>query len=282
MSSRRPQTTEQEHHYWRRRANRRVRKRRLTRNLLHWSVILAVQLLIGGVLFHGAVRGVRALSASPEFALERIEVEGARRASVEGIRRSLGPYLDRNLFEVDLLEVGAMAQRDPWVLATSVKRVLPDSLRVTLQERTPAALALIGGVVHLVDSTGYVIGPSGPGATDDLPVLTGLDRYRDEALTAALRRGVGLIDRMRLSSRRFAEEISELDLSRDDRVLARTVGGGPALLLDPDRIERNVNPYLRLRREIADRAGPFEYVDLRWSDRISVMPVSESSAERSR
>jgi cell division protein FtsQ len=282
VSSRRPQIAEQEHHYWRRRANRRVRKRRLTRNLLQWSVILTVHLLIGGVLLYGALRGVRSLSTSSEFSLERIEVAGARRASVDGIQLALQPYLARNLFEVNLLEVGAVAQRDPWVLGTSVKRVLPGTLRVTLRERTPAALAVIGGVVHLVDSTGYVIGPSGPGLTDDMPVLTGLDRYQDEALTAALRRGVGLIERMRRSSQLFAEEISELDLARADRVLARTVHHGPALLLDPDRVERNVNPYLRLRPEIERRSGPFEYVDLRWADRISVMPVSESSAERSR
>ena len=282
MTSRRPLVVEPEQHYWRRRANRRVRKRRLARGVVRWSLILAVNLLIGGVLLYGTARGVRSLAASSEFSLERIEIAGARRASAERIRNDLHLYLGRNVFEVSLHEVGAVVRRDPWVLGASVKRVLPDRLRVTLRERSPRAMAVIGGVVHLVDSTGYVIGPTGLAMADDLPVLTGLDRYRDDALTAALRRGVGLIERLQRGSARFAEEISELDLARDDRVLARTVHRGPALLLDPVRVERNVNPYLRLRPAIERQAGPLEYVDLRWADRISVMPVIDSTAERSR
>jgi hypothetical protein len=54
----------------------------------------------------------------------------------------------------------------------------------------------------------------------------------------------------------------------------RTVDPGPAILLDPDRVERNLNRYLELRREIARRAGRLEYVDLRWRERISVMPAA--------
>jgi cell division protein FtsQ len=273
VTLRRPLVLEQEHHYWRRRANRRVRKQRLARGLLRWTLIVTVNLLIGGVLVHAILRGVRSVTASPEFSLERIELVGVERASGERIRQALRPYLERNLFEVRLLEVGAVARRDPWVLATSVKRVLPDTLRVTLRERTPTAVAVIGGVAHLVDATGYVIGPSGPGRDDDLPVLTGLERYRGQELADALRRGVALIERLNRAAGAFADEISELDLSRDDRVLLRTVSRGPSLLLDPERVERNVNPYLRLRREIERQAGPLDYVDLRWADRISVKPV---------
>ena len=45
-------------------------------------------------------------------------------------------------------------------------------------------------------------------------------------------------------------------------------------LLDPERVDRNLNHYLELRREIARRTGPsLQYVDLRWQDRIAVMPA---------
>jgi len=261
MTRRRPLMPEPEQHYWRRRANRRVRKRRLTRNLSQWSLVLAVNALIAAALIYGAGRGLSVLTASPEFSLERIE---------------------RNLLEIDLAEVGRVAAGDPWVLDASVKRVLPDTVRISLRERSPGALAIIGGVAHLVDGSGFVIGPSGSASADDLPVLTGLDGFRDAALTAALRRGVGLVERLRREAPQLADEISELDLSRQDRLPLRTVHPGPLLLLDPRQVERNVNPYLRLRHEIERRSGALAYVDLRWADRISVMPVFDSSVRRNR
>ena len=51
---------------------------------------------------------------------------------------------------------------------------------------------------------------------------------------------------------------------------------GPEILLDPHRVERNLNRYLKLRREIARRADQLEYVDLRWQDRIAVMPAAQT------
>ena len=268
-----PLVAEEEQHYWRRRANRRVRKRRFTRNFLRWSTILSVNLLIAIVLASALVGGLRSVALSDEFSLSRIELAGNERASARAIRNNLAGFLGRNLFEVDLIEVGATVQRNPWVLAASVKREVPDGLRVEIRERRPTALALIGGVAHLVDATGYVIGPCGPGAADDLPVLTGIERLEGDALIAALHRGVGLIRRLGVASGDFAAGISELDLSQDDRVVVRTVAGGPVLLLDPQRIDRNVQAYLSLSEEIERRSGPLDYVDLRWANRISVMPI---------
>jgi len=273
MTSHRPVIVEEEQHYWRRRANRRVRKRRLTRNFTRWSIILSVNLLIATVLVSALVGGLRSVTHSEEFALDRIQLAGHERASAQAIRNNLAGFLGDNLFDVDLLEVGRTVQRNPWVLAASVKREVPDGLRVAIRERRPTALALIGGVAHLVDATGYVIGPCGPGAADDLPVLTGIASLEGDALIAALRRGVELIQQLRGVSADFAAEISELDLSQNDRVLIRTISGGPVLLLDPQRIERNVEDYLSLAGEIERRSGPLDYVDLRWANRISVMPI---------
>jgi hypothetical protein len=138
-------------------------------------------------------------------------------------------------------------------------------------------VALIDGVAHVVDRTGHVIRPSGPDVADDLPVLTGLDDREGEVLIAALRRGVTLVQRLESSAADWLPEVSELDLARPDRITVRTVDPGPAILLDPERIERNVADYLELRREIARVAGPLRYVDLRWRDHISVMPVEPLS-----
>ena len=54
------------------------------------------------------------------------------------------------------------------------------------------------------------------------------------------------------------------------------------ILLDPERIDRNLERYIRLSRAIDDRVGAQTYVDLRWQDRISVMPRNQNIQTGSR
>jgi cell division protein FtsQ len=239
---------------------------------LRWSLILLLNGFVLVVLAYSTTRAVHGLTHSSEFALERIEIMGAQRTAPEAIRGRLAEYVGTNLFDLDLAQIGAVILRNPWVREVKVRRVLPGTVRISLSERRPAAIALIGDVTHIVDSTGYVIGPADTGACGKLPALVGLDGLEDEALAAELRRGVELLRRLSQTSRQFTEGISELDLSNDRRITVRTVTNGPALLLDPLRVERNVRAYLALEAELQGRAGALEYVDLRWEDRISVMP----------
>jgi hypothetical protein len=44
-------------------------------------------------------------------------------------------------------------------------------------------------------------------------------------------------------------------------------------------VERNVPAYRALRREIETTMGAVAYVDLRWRDRITVLPVDEAETE---
>ena len=259
--------------YWRRRANRRVRKARLTRSILRWS---ALALMHGGVialLATASWRIYRGLTTTSEFALQEIEVEGTTRIFPEAILARLEPYRGKNLFELDLYALAQEASRDPWAAEVSAKRVLPDAVRVTVREREPCAIAVIGGIAHVIDASGFVIGPSGPGLPDDLPVLVGLDRLSEAELVAALARGARAVRELDRQARGWVDELSELDLSRADRITARALDAREPILLDPDQVSRNLAEWLALGGLISRRLGPLEYVDLRWRDRITVMPL---------
>jgi cell division protein FtsQ len=260
--------------YWRWRANRRVRKARLTRVALRLTGLVAVHLAVAAMALFGGIRVFIGLTGADEFRVKHLEIEGLRRASEPALRARLSSWVGRNLFELDLAGAAAAATADPWIRSASAKRILPGTLRVAVVERGPCAVALIGGVAHVVDDTGHVIRPSGPALADDLPVLRGLAGRDEQALVAALRRGVAVVRELETAAADWLPEISELDLSMRDRVAVRTVDPGPIILLDPQRIERNVAEYLELRREIVRLAGPLATVDLRWRDRISVRPAT--------
>lgn len=272
---------EPDRRYWRRRVNRQVRKARRARTLLRWAGILAANLAIGVVLAVSGASVARHLATSSELAVRTILVEGTARTTPDAVKAVLASYVGRNLVDLDLDEVARDATRDSWVREATVKRVLPDTLRVEVVERTPGALALLRGMVYVVDEAGYVMGPVGPDLPYDLPMLVGIDRLQGKALEAALARGVGLLMKLHEVQPAWTRGISEIDLSLPDRVAVSRTDGGAQILLDPDVIDRNLEDYLALRPMIARKVGEGGRVDLRWSRKISILPAGEPSAMES-
>jgi len=269
---------EPDRRYWRRRVNRHVHKARRARTLLRWTGIAAANAAIGAVLVLSGASVARHFETSDEIAVREIIVEGTASTTPEAVRAVLQSYLGRNLVELELDEVAAAAAREPWVKQAAVKRILPGTLRVVVTERTPGALALLGGSVYVVDDGGFVMGPAGPELPFDLPLLVGLDAHRGKDREAALTRGIDLLMRLHAAFPAWTRGISEVDLSRRDRVVVTLTKGGPQILLDPDRIDRNLGAYLALQPTIARRVGDINRVDLRWSQRISLLPAADRTA----
>jgi cell division protein FtsQ len=262
--------------YWRRRVNRHVRKARRTRALLRAAGILLANVLVGVVLFVTGATVVRHVTTSKELAVREIVVDGASRTTPDAVRSVLREFLGKNILEVSLEDIAQAAARDPWVREASVKRLLPGTLRVLVTERNPAALALVRGAIVVVDDRGVVMGPAGPTMPFDLPVLTGLTAAQGPALDESLARGVTLLSQLTASHAVWARGISELDLTLPDRVVVTLRSGGPQILLDPGRIDRNLDDFLKLQPMIARRVGSVTRVDLRWDRRIALLPGGDS------
>lgn len=267
--------------YWRRRVNRHVRKARRARTMLRWAGIFAANLAVGALLVVSGASVARHFTTTRELAVRDIVVEGTSRTTPDAVRAVLQPFVGRNLIEVALDDVARAATLDPWVKEASVKRMLPGTLRVAVVERTPGALALLRGLVVVVDDGGYVMGPAGPDLPYDLPLLVGLDGREGKDRDAALASGVAFLMRLHSAFPAWTKGISEIDLSRSDRVVVTRVEGGPKILLDPERIERNLGAYLALQPMIARKVGDARRVDLRWSQRISLLPAADRSATES-
>ncbi|HXV75785.1 MAG TPA: FtsQ-type POTRA domain-containing protein [Candidatus Polarisedimenticolaceae bacterium] len=263
--------------YWRRRANRRVRKARRVVSLLRWSLTVGVNGIVLAALLVAADRAYDYLTTIDEFAVRRIELSGLRHASPELIRARLSEQIDGNMLDLDLARIEQTVQADPWVRRAAVRRVLPDTLYVHVEERIPVAIAIVHDREWLVDSTGYVIGPLDAGVDGRFPVLDGLDAGDERALERDLRRGVTVLERLRATSEVFARGVARVDLAHPDRVEVTQDAAGPKILLDPDRIEQNLIYFMALRATIERRVGAADYIDLRWRDRISVMPAKHSA-----
>lgn len=267
--------------YWRRRANRRVRKARLTRSLSRWGLILAVDSLIAVSLLLAGRDVIERVLASPAFALARVEVGGVHHADAARIAELLAPLRGTSLLALRLDEVVLRVSRDPWVRSATAKRLLPGTVRIEVTERLPAAVARIDGVPHVVDTEGHVIGPASEGQLARFPLLVGLTRADEPALIGALHTGVTLVAELRERSGAWVDGVAEIDLAPADHVALRTRDPGPELWLDARHGPRNVATYLELRHEIERRAGALARVDLRWRDRITVVPLPNPTTPES-
>ncbi|HYS04311.1 MAG TPA: FtsQ-type POTRA domain-containing protein [Candidatus Dormibacteraeota bacterium] len=231
-------------------------------------------LVLGTALLGGSAYGARHyLTHSQRFRLRRIEFSETRYAPEGELRRSLSRAMGRNLFRLDPARLGRDLEARRWVKRAVVKRVLPDGIFCAIEERAPGGLALLRDRVWLVDDEGVAIDPFG-GQTKDYswPILVGLDDRNAARARAQMQRGVRLVAWLQENQRDLAKNISEIDLSRDDRLELRLNQGGPSVRLNPSDFGANLDRYLTLRDYLATDFGDGAYVDLRFRDRIAFRP----------
>lgn len=78
------------------------------------------------------------------------------------------------LFAVNLTSVRDNIRRHPWVEDVSIRREFPDTVQITVTEREPLALLMVGDG-YLVDKMGRVFKKWEDTDVRDLPVITGFD-----------------------------------------------------------------------------------------------------------
>lgn len=128
---------------------------------------LALAIAIGGLIF----AGYRGASAASFFQIRRVEIQGDSRASAEDVqtlvRREVGKT---GVWQADLPEISARLERLPWIRVAMVSRVLPDGIRVRIEERQPrAVMRTSAGRFLWVDDDAVLLGEMVP--TDQMPVF---------------------------------------------------------------------------------------------------------------
>jgi cell division septal protein FtsQ len=245
------------------------RRRNLRRRLLALGGLFALG-LCGGILYAGRYY----LTHSQRFALRRIAFSEVRHAPEADLRHAIGRSIGRNLFALDLDRLAGSLATCHWVKRAVIKRVLPDGLYCAIEEREPRGLALVHGRVWLVDADGETIDAYGERTREySFPIFTGIDERDAARGRAQIGRGVALLSWLQQSHADLAAEISEIDLSRDDRLELRMNDGGPVVRLNPRDFGANLDRYLTMRGYLETRFGDGAYVDLRFRDRIAFQPA---------
>ena len=92
------------------------------------------------------------------FGVDTIDVEGAVRLSTEEILDAAHIEENQMLWNIDLNQVEANLSNLPWIRAVRLKRVLPSSIEIEVDERAPAySIQLDDGKFVLMDQEGVFL-----------------------------------------------------------------------------------------------------------------------------
>ncbi|MEK7705324.1 MAG: FtsQ-type POTRA domain-containing protein, partial [Myxococcota bacterium] len=152
-------------------AERRASWRRRAR----WVAASVVVLCGAGGASAGLYYGWDALVHSQRLVLRTIEVAGTHRVSRQELEAYAGVQAGMAILDLDLDALALKVRRHPWVAEATVRRRLPDALRIDVREHEPAIVVALGDL-YLADSSGHVFGRLRGGDKVTLPVLSGLER----------------------------------------------------------------------------------------------------------
>lgn len=195
--------------------------------LRRWSVRLAVTagflvLMAGGCQF---------LAWSPMLSLKRVEVTTDGRLERREVLQLGGVRPGASLLHTSPSEIRRRLEAHPWVEKAWVERSFPNTLRIRIQERKPAAKVMVEGNLYLVDASGSIFPGYDRPPTGEWITLVGLRLEdlgaRPEACKRVVLEGMALAALLAQQARWSADEI-EVD---PDRGIRLSLQGGPAEVL---------------------------------------------------
>ena len=227
---------------------------------------LALLLFLAG----SAAAAWAAVQRHPRFLVTRVVLTGVPEPHRNEVEALSDPWIGKPLFRVDLDRALADLSARPWVARAAARRVVPDTVAVQVEPRSPVALALRDGELWTVDQDGLWLAAysGGPGA----PRFVVLDPSGAASADEGAARGARLLARLGADDPELLARVSEVEVLRD----GFAVVDGPARLrlllgedaLAPGRALARWRAFLALVPELSRHGLLPREVDLRFENRI--------------
>jgi cell division protein FtsQ len=159
-------------------------------DVLRWSRIQLGRVIVGSLLV-ASMAGVglllliayRAVTSHPYFTLRSVAIEGSQRLSVSDVVALTSVSLGQNVLALNISDMESRLAANPWVKQVSIRRELPDALRIILRERQAAFWVRQGKTLYYAGSDGRPIEELVSERFASLPVLEvrpGAERFYDQ------------------------------------------------------------------------------------------------------
>jgi cell division septal protein FtsQ len=145
----------------------------LSRGIFKRALGMAAFMAFSGALL---LASYFALALGPMFKVREVEVSGANYVSRLELLQAAGIGSDTSLLSLSTAKAAEGVRELPWVRMARVERLLPHGVRIAIEERQPAWLAVAEGGLFYLDATMRPFAPARADHEGDLPVVSGLTR----------------------------------------------------------------------------------------------------------
>jgi cell division protein FtsQ len=233
---------------------------------------------LGGIFIAWVFYGI--VLTADVFRLAQFKVSGNVHVRSQELKPIFRPLLHSNLLTLDLDPFIHQVRDHPWVKEVHIRKILPDTLWVQIQERTPVAVLESKGQLHWIDGAGVVLGPAIPkdNASKPLPHITGIAldsllRHDPEQLRR-LQTGLALMTLIQNPQDPDASHVSLgepliLDMShgqRDPRLYLE----GYTVRFGEGAYEAKWKSFTAIQPDLRSRELAPEEIDLRFTDQVIV------------
>ena len=169
-------------------------------------------------------------AALPDFevlCVKRIEVYGNKTVSSGSIADACAPYLGKSLLAADKSAIRESVETDPYLCVRSVRRILPDTVKITVRERKPCAAIETDDGYLLMDEEGTLLENRAVlGEERSLPVIRGIGTVsaplggQADTGSDAMKKAKTLLSELRLQN--AEERVIGIDMSNVKDILLST------------------------------------------------------------
>jgi cell division protein FtsQ len=240
----------------------RMRGKWMLFSLLFLVSAIAYGAIIGGQtgrVLDAAVTGVNRLAVAVGFGMKRVTVEGQHNTTDAEITQALGAGPDTMMLAFDTDAAKARLESVPWIRHAQVMRLLPSTLQVVIEERTPYAVWQNKGKTYVVDDQGAVLAPALPQAYPELPLVVGEGAAKHAAALYAALEPYGDLKRKMLAALRVG-----------DRRWTLKLRSGLEIMLPDDSLDVALKSLTKLEADHRVLERDVAAIDLRLLDRITV------------
>ena len=250
--------------------------RRLLKGLLF---LMACSILLAVVIY------------TPIFTLQRVQLNGAVTLTPERIEQIGRIHIGEPLFRIETLTVAQNLMQDLRIESAVVRRRLPDTLEIDIEERRPIATVACDYGYLDFDRTGKALtGCQTMKSTATIPLISGVavhDLYiGDDNTDETIAQVLDLLQRLDSDS---LSQISEINVAHPKAVVAYTTSAVPIRLGTLDRLDVKAKLMQDFLADLKTNPHAVEYVDfsyeapfIRFRGLSDASPVREDTEGKKR
>ena len=106
---------------------------------------------------NGLIKERLVKSTETFFVVNTIQTVGRERASKNDLSKILKKYQKTSLLSLDLNYIQSEVEKVAWIKKVIIRRVLPNTLSLTIEEFSPRAVWIRGRDRYVLDKNGYTI-----------------------------------------------------------------------------------------------------------------------------